>query len=144
MFHMTPPINYLAVFIAAIIAIVLGFLWYGPFFGKQWIKLMGFSKEDIEKGKKQDMMKSYALMSLGSLVMAYVLAHTTEFAMTYTKTYGLTGGIMSGVWTWVGFVAPVKMGDQLWGGKPWKLFLIEAGYYLVSLALMGVVLATWR
>ncbi len=141
---MTPLINYLAVVVAAAASIILGFLWYGPLFGKPWMKLVGMTKEKIDADKKKGMGKTYALMTLGTLVMAYVLAHTTEFAMTYTKTYGVTGGFMSGIWTWVGFVAPVKMGDQLWGNKPWKLFLIEGGYYLVSLVVMGIILATWR
>jgi hypothetical protein len=141
---MFPSINYLGVIVAALAGIFLGFLWYGPLFGKAWMKLMGFSKESIEKQKKKGMGASYAMMTLGTLLMAYVLAHTTEFAMNYTNIYGMTGGLMSGVWTWAGFVVPVKIGDQLWGGKSWKLFLLDGGYSFVSLALMGVIVATWR
>ncbi|HLD39833.1 MAG TPA: DUF1761 family protein, partial [Candidatus Nanoarchaeia archaeon] len=33
--------NYLAVLVAAIAAYVVGFLWYGPVFGKKWMALMG-------------------------------------------------------------------------------------------------------
>lgn len=141
---MTPIINYLAVLVAAVAAMILGFLWYGPIFGKPWMKLMGYTAADMEKGKKEGMGKTYTLMALTTLVMAYVLAHSTEFAMYYTKTYGVTGGLMSGFWTWLGFIVPVVMGDQLWGSRPWKLFPITAGYYLVSLLMMGSILATWR
>ena len=37
---MAPPveINYLAVLVAAIASMALGFLWYGPLFGNQWKK----------------------------------------------------------------------------------------------------------
>jgi hypothetical protein len=141
---MNVAINYLAVLVAAIASIVLGFLWYGPFFGKPWMKIMGFTKESISKTKQSEMMKSYALMAVTTLIMAYVLAHTTEFAMAYTRTYGVTGGLMSGFWNWLGFMMPLHMHDQLWGGKPWKLFLITAGYSLVSMLMMGAILATWR
>lgn len=138
------PINYLAVLVAAIASIVLGFLWFGPVFGKAWIKQMGFSQADIEKGKKQGMAMNYALMSLGSLVMAYVLAHSLVFANAFLNTSGVGAGLQAGLWNWLGFMAPVIMGDQLWGGKPWKLFPITGGYYLVSLCLMGVILSIWR
>jgi hypothetical protein len=144
MAHMTPTINYLAVLVAAISSIVIGFAWYGPVFGKPWMKLMGFSKDDIEKAKKAGMTKTYVLMAVGSLVMAYVLAHTTEFAMTYTKTYGVVGGLMSGGWTWLGFMAPIQMDEVLWNNKPWKLYFLNTGYRLVSMLVMGVILATWR
>jgi hypothetical protein len=141
---MQPEINYLAVLVAAIASMALGFVWYGPLFGKKWAALMGFTAESMEKAKQQGMAKNYALMTLGSLVMAYVLAHATEFAMDYTDVTGVAGGLMSGFWNWIGFIAPVVMGDQLWGGKSWKLFPITAGYYLVSLLVMGVILAVWR
>lgn len=35
------PVNYLAILVAAVLSMVLGFLWYGPLFGKEWTKLMG-------------------------------------------------------------------------------------------------------
>jgi hypothetical protein len=140
----TVPINYLAVIIAAVASIVLGFIWYGPLFGKKWMALMGFTTADMEKAKAKGMGKTYLLMTLGSVVMAYVLNHSLVFASAYLKAEGANAGIMAGFWNWLGFIAPVVMGDQLWGGKPWKLFPITAGYYLVSLCLMGVILAMWK
>lgn len=135
------PINYVAVLVAALASIVLGFAWYGPLFGKQWMAMMGFTKESIDAAKKKGMAKTYVLMAVGSLVMAYVLAHALVFASAYTKTVGVSAGLMVGFWNWLGFVMPVKMGDQLWGGKPWMLLVLDGGYYLVSLCAMGVILA---
>lgn len=135
------PINYVAVVAAAVSSIVLGYLWYGPLFGKHWMHMMGISKPSMDAAAKQAMIKNYTFMALGSLVMAYVLAHSLVFASAYTKTVGLSAGLLVGFWSWLGIVAPIKMGDQLWGRKPWMLFVIEAGYYLVSLCVMGVILA---
>jgi hypothetical protein len=137
------PINYLAVLVAAVASIILGTLWFGPFFGKRWMKLMGISIEDARKGKQSDMLKSYVLMSLGSLVMAFVMAHSMIFAMTYLKISGVSAGLQGGLWNWLGFMAPIIMGSQLWEKKSWKLFPIVGGYYLVSLCMMGVILAMW-
>ncbi len=137
------PINYLAVLVAAVASMVLGFVWYGPLFGKPWMKMMGFTQESMSAAKAKGMTTNYILMSLGSLVMAYVLAHALVFAMAYMKVSGWGAGVACGFYNWLGFILPVVMGDQLWGGKPWKLLPITAGYYLVSMVMMGVILAVW-
>lgn len=141
---MTPNINFLAVLAAAVVSIVLGFLWYGPFFGKPWMKLMGIDPKSIDKEKMKGMGKTYALMTLTTLIMAYVMAHSLIFASTYTQTYGVMAGLTAAFWNWLGFMLPILMGDQLWGGKSWKLLPITSGYYLVSLSLMGIILASWK
>jgi hypothetical protein len=137
------PINYLAVLVAAIVAIVLGFLWYGPFFGKPWMKLMGITPEKMEEGKKKGMGGTYAMMTVTTLLMSFVLSHALVFAATYLDESGWYAGVMTGFWNWLGFVVPVSMGSVLWERKPWKLWCINAGYYLVSMMLMGIVLALW-
>ena len=38
-------VNWLAVLVAGIIPLVVGFLWYGPIFGKQWLSLMETTAE---------------------------------------------------------------------------------------------------
>ncbi len=138
------PINYAAVIVAGVVNMVLGFIWYGPLFGKQWAEMMGFTAERMEKTKSADMNKSYAIMMAGSFIMAYILAHFFVFASTYTFTFGLSAGLMVGLWSWLGFIAPVTVGSVLWEGKPWKLWLINSGYYLVGLLLMGMVLGIFQ
>ena len=68
-------INYWAVVVSAASAMVTGFLWYGPLFGKMWIKLQGLNQEDIEKAKAQGTASNYAFVLVSALVTAYVLAH---------------------------------------------------------------------
>jgi Protein of unknown function (DUF1761) len=138
------PINYLAVIVAALISMVVGALWYGPLFGKPWMALMKLTEADKNNGMKNAANKSYALMMLGSLVTAFVLAHSAEFAMTYTKTFGVVGGLMVGFWTWIGFIAPTQLSSVLWESKPWKLYALNTSYSLVSLLLQGMVIAVWR
>ena len=59
---MTVPINYLAVLVAAVVSIILGMLWYGPWLGKQWIALMGMSPASLAEAKKKGLTKIYTLM----------------------------------------------------------------------------------
>ncbi len=138
---MQPTVNYLAVLVAAAVQVVLGFLWYGPVFGKMWMGLMGMSPEKMNEAKaKGGMGKNYALMTLSTLVMAYVLAHF----VFYTGATMFFNGIQTGFWIWLGFLATTMLGSVLWEGKSWKLYALNVSYYLVGLCLMGGILAMWR
>lgn len=137
------PVNYLAVVGAAVLSMFLGFLWYGPLFGKPWMKLMGWTKESMKGMKSSDMSKMYGLQFIGSLVMAFVLAHALIFAAAYLHESGISAGLQTGFWNWLGFIAPVTVGGVLWERMPWKLWLLNNSYYLVSLCAMGVLLALW-
>ncbi len=132
----------MAVVVAAVANMILGSLWYGPFFGKQWMELSGISMEKM-KGKAPNMGKTYALAFLGSLLMAYVLAHALVFASEYMSVSGVSAGVMTGFWNWLGFVAPVTLGAVLWEGKSWKLWGLMNGYYVITLMLMGIILSVW-
>ncbi len=134
-------VNYWGVISATVASVVLGTLWYGPFFGKQWMTLMGITMGEMTPEKKAQMWKSYFFMTVGSLVMSYVLTHSLFLAMAFYQTSGISAGLMAGFWNWLGFVMPVTLGVVLWEGKPWKLWFINSGYYLVALLLMGCVLS---
>ena len=138
------PINYWAVLAAAIANMILGSLWYGPLFGKPWMALMGITKESMAAAKEKGMGTSYFLMMAGSLLMSFITANVLIFASAYTNLYGSPVGALVGFMSWLGFVAPVTLGSVLWEGKPWKLWFLNAGYYLVGLVLMGLILSVLR
>jgi hypothetical protein len=141
---MEVSVNYLAVLVSGIASMIIGGLWYGPLFGKAWLRLSGISEEKINEVKQKGVTKSYLIMFIGSLVMAFVMAHSLEFASNYLLITGVPAGLSGGFWNWLGFVAPVTLGSVLWDGKPWKLWMINSGYYLVLLCVMGVILSTWK
>lgn len=133
-------INLVAVILAAVASMVLGFVWYGPLFGKQWMKLSGMTQKDMEGAKKKGMEKMYMLAMVGSLVMAYVMAHFSQYTGAMTAQLGM----QLGFWLWLGFVAPVQMSDVLWGKKSWPLYGLNTAFELVSMMAMGVILALWK
>lgn len=136
-----PPVsvNYLAVAAAAIVSIVIGFVWYSmPVFGKPWMKMLGLREEDLKKSQKE-MGPKYGLMVVASLVMAYVLSHFVDFAQATT----ITGGFSTGFWIWLGFVATIGLNSFIFESKPFNLYLINVGYYFASLLAMGAILAVW-
>jgi len=135
----TVSINYLTVLAAAVVSMVIGFLWYGPIFGKAWMQLMKIDKKKMDEAKKKGMAKSYAVMFISALIMNYVLAHFVKYLGS--KTF--MDGMQAGFWLWLGFIATVQIGIVLWEGKPVKLYLINAAHYLVALMVTGGILAIW-
>jgi hypothetical protein len=137
-------INLLAILVAAIANMVLGSLWYSPImFGKKWMAEAGLTPEKLEAAKAKGMGRTYGIMAISTLIMSYVLSNTLVFASTYLSDSGISAGLQAGFWNWLGFVAPVSLSAVLWDGKSWTYWFITAGYYLVSLILMGVILALW-
>src|SRR3989344_318591 len=136
-------VNYWVIIVAAVANMALGFVWYGPLFGKIWISLMAFTPEKMEEAKKKGMTKTYVIAFAGSLLMAFVLYHAIVFASYYLEVTGISAGLQAAFWNWIGFVVPVTLSSLLWEGKSLKLWFLNIGYYLVSLVLMGVILSYW-
>ena len=137
------PVNYWAILVCGVSNMVIGFLWYGPLFGKTWIKLSGIIPGKIEDAKKNGMASGYALAFVGALLMAFVLDHAIIFAGAYLNETGITAGLMGAFWNWLGFIAPVTLSVVLWEGKSWKLWCLQNTYYLITLLVMGMILVSW-
>lgn len=135
-----PPvdINYLAVLGAAIVAMAIGAVWFGPVFGKTWMKLVGKTEKDLQAAKAA-MPRLYGSSFLASLITAYVLAHFVDFAQAET----ISGGVQTGFWAWLGFVLTTSLSGFIWAGRPMKLYYLENGSHLITLAVMGAILAVW-
>ncbi len=133
-------INYLAVIAGAVSNMVIGGFWYSPLlFGKTWAALMGFNMPEKNAEMKKAANKSYAINMVGALAMSYVMAHITG-ALAGSMSEALQGAF----WVWLGFIAPVTLGSVIWEGKPWKLYFINVGYYLVALMVMAAILFAWK
>ena len=121
------------VVIAAIASMVVGFVWYGPLFGKTWMKLTGMK----EMGNKSDMPKTYGITFVGSLVTAYVLS----VFLGLTNSGTLTSALTLAVWVWLGFVATVALSGPLFDKKPWNLYFLNVSYQLANFLVMAAVLS---
>lgn len=136
-------VNYLAVIVAALASMAVGFAWYSPvLFAKPWMKLMGYSADSLKKAQKA-MGPMYALSLAAAVVTAYVLSHSVTLSENFYGYARLMTGLTTGFFMWLGFVAPVQLTDVIFGSKKWKLFAINTGYQLVSLLVMGAILAVW-
>lgn len=140
-------VNLIAVLGAAIASMVLGFLWYGPLFGKMWMELSGFKKEDIGKMKMSAQM-GYVGAAITSLVMAYILALFLEVRTAPISIFigafdiSLTA-FATAFLIWFGFIATVSLGSVLWENKPFKLYLLNNAYNLLNLLVMAAILVSF-
>lgn len=139
---MNIEVNFMAVLLAGIVSMGLGFLWYSQMvLGKQWMKAHGYTSESLKKAQKE-MGKLYSLSFVLSLIMAYVLFHVMVFSESFFHYPMLQTGITSAFWMWLGFIMPVQATATIFSDKKnWKLFGIDTGYQLVSVVAMGAVLA---
>ena len=128
------------VVVAAVVNMLLGWVWYGPLFGKEWSRLMGFGADKMKAMQAKGMGGSYLIMFIGSLLMSFILARFVVFTEAGYHIWSASVGFRLGFEVWLGFVAPVTISMVLLEGKPWKLWMIVAGYSLVGLCLMGAIL----
>jgi hypothetical protein len=131
-------INYLAVLVAAAANMAVGSLWYGPIFGKLWMRLEGFTRESM---KSMSLTASQAMVGgvVTALLMAYVLAHFVELLGIVDM-----GGVWQlAFWIWLGLAVPASAEVWLWGGKSYKLFLLNAARWFATLLAMISVLSLW-
>jgi Protein of unknown function (DUF1761) len=137
-------INHLAVLVCAIAAMPVGFLWFGPIFGRPWARHMGFA--EMQGGS---MGKAMAIFFISNLLIAFVLAHAIE--AWQASSWGLSPdaapwvyALNAGFFNWLGFFLPVQMNRVAWEMKSWGLVLINAGFDLTRLMLFGLILSYWQ
>jgi hypothetical protein len=131
---MTP--NWIAVLVAGISAFVLGGVWYSPaLFGKAWMKENNLTEAQIKTGNKG---KIFGISLLLTLVMSANLAMFLN-APNINFQLGLLYGLLAGVWVLCG-IAMVALFEL----KTWRYILINGGYCLIALGLMGAILGAWR
>lgn len=136
-------INFLAVAISGVVAVILGALWYGPLFGKPWMEMVGLTKESM---KSMSMSPVVAMLGglVGALATAFVLSQYLALAESMTGVAGIELALTTAFWIWLGFYVPVTAGSLLWEGKTWKLFALNASYYLVVLIINSCIIVLWK
>ncbi len=133
--------NYLIIVVAGVLAMVVGTIWYGPFFGKKWMEITGATALDIEARKEMQKkaMPLYGIQFVLTLLQVYVLTNLI------TWTGG--NGIGVAVWMWLGFVMPTIAGSAMWNNDStqvkWARFGIQTGYQLVVFVLFGWMIGMW-
>ena len=131
---MGTEIHWLSILVAAVSGFLVGGLWYGPLFGKAWQAARGLSDDAM---KNANMPMIFGLTFLLNLFSAFILDHTLS-------TYGAPGlnlSVMISSGVALGFIVPAIGVNYLFSRQSLRLFMIDAGYWLVIYSVMGVVFA---
>jgi hypothetical protein len=130
-------VNFLAVLVAAFANYIIATVWYAILFTGLWKKLTGIQEMKPTPVKM-------LLAFIGSLMLSLGLVHAIVFGNAYLKMSGVAGGLMGGFFSWFGFIAPITLTNVIYERRPWKLWLLDNGFWLVSLLVMGTILSVWQ
>lgn len=159
-------INFPAILVAALATLPVGFIWYNPkVFGTIWMNETGMTEE---KAKGANMFKIFGLTILFSFMIAFILeflvihqfgasgmvggpaaadikpsyhAFMADYGTAYrTFKHGALHGFMTGLF----FALPIVGINSLFERKSWKYILINGGYFIVCLTIMGGIICAWE
>jgi Protein of unknown function (DUF1761) len=130
--------NWLSIVIATLIPIIIGFIYYNRnVFGKAWMQSLGINEDDLGKGNK-------AVIFGVSLVMSFLLAF---FLLNFNNSPGQEGefdtfkhGAFHGLFIGIVVGMPILVTNGLFELKNFKNLIINVGYWIITLALMGGIL----
>ena len=129
-------INWLAVIVCVVVAMVSGFVWYHPrvFFPAWWAGI----------GKSGQPGNANPIIYVYTIIAAVVQAVSVAFMLNLMGGDSLTSGMAFAFMLWLGFVAPTNLVNKLFAGHGLKVWAIEAGNHLLNFLLFGAILGAWQ
>jgi hypothetical protein len=158
-------INFLALFVAALSTLVVGFVWYNPkVFGTIWMKESGMTEEKMKGG---NMLLTFGISLLYAFFMGFVLQMLTihQFGAlgmvggdpsiakpsyeAFMADYGLAfrtfkHGALHGFLTGLFLVLPVIGTNALYEKRSFKYTLVTGGFWIVCFMIMGGIICAWK
>lgn len=156
--------NFLAILVAAVSALVVGFIWYNPkVFGKAWMQAADMT-EDKMKGANMAKIFILALIFaflLALAVMPMVIHQMGAFSLAQgelgvlpsheaffadygnefrTFKHGAFHGVLAGIF----MALPIIGTNALFERKGAKYIFINSGYWIVTLGIMGAIICGWK
>jgi hypothetical protein len=128
-------LNWLAILVSPLAGFVIGGIWYGPLFGKAWMRATGITEA---QSRSRNIAKTYGGVFVLNLIAAASLAMFIGPAGTWQ--FGLIAGLLTGLT----FISVALGVTYLFESRPFSLFAINAGYQTLLFAAMGAILGAWR
>lgn len=125
---------FLSVIIAALAGWMFGAAWYMSL-SKPWIEASGIKTGEDGKPEGNSPMP-YILSAIAMVIVSGMMRHT--FASSGIDTIGK--GLITGLGIGLFFISPWIMINNAYGGRPFKLTLIDGGYATFGCAVIGLVL----
>lgn len=126
--------NWWAILVATLSSFVLGGLWYGPLFGKKWLRELGKSEYDMAPS---------AVPFVVALITSFITCLAMAWLISLLEISTWVGGVLLGVIVGVAFIACSSISDGVFCRWSWALLAIQAVYRLLHCVIAGVILAIW-
>ncbi|MGH8166597.1 MAG: DUF1761 domain-containing protein [Woeseiaceae bacterium] len=125
-------LNWLAVVLAAATAFAIGALWYSKkAFGNAWMLEVGLTDETVARGNLFLIFGgTFALQLVAATALAFFLGSGSDWLI------GLQAGLLVAV-CWIATAYGIT---YFFEQRSLRLYLINAGYYLVLFAVMGTII----
>lgn len=158
------PINFLAIFTAAFIPLITGFIWYHPkVFGTVWMRITGVSEDKIKKSNTFLIFLFSILLSiLIGMFLQFVTIHQfgalgmiggdenlskpsyDAFMKDYSMAFRSFGhGALHSFMTGLFFIFPIFAINALFERKSWKYVFLNGGYWTITITIMGGIICGW-
>ncbi len=126
--------NHAAVIVAAIVFYVFGAIWYSVF-SRPWLALIGKTAEQVHATGST----AYVVSAIVALLVAYVVG----IALTRGETHSARHGMEFGIFMGIGLFFTLTWQTYAYEARPFGLLLINAGYVVIGLAIMGTIIGGW-
>ena len=128
-----PAVSLLATLVATVLGFVLGALWYGPLFGRQWMAAAGMTPEQVRRDLNP--VRTYGATFVLGLIASYA------FGLYLGPSPGRAFAIVAGAAAGLCWVATALATNYLFEGRPVVLIAINGGYHAVRFTLIGAAFA---
>ncbi|MCP4121748.1 MAG: DUF1761 domain-containing protein [Bacteroidetes bacterium] len=140
-------VNFLSIAVAAVSCFAVGFIWYHPkTFGPVWMHSIGMTEE---KAKQGNMPLIFGVSFVVALLLAFYLYLDVNFGGAPGMEHGTPDyqtfkhGAFHGLFLGILVALPVIFTNALYEQRNFKYMFINAGYWIVSMALMGGIVCAW-
>ena len=129
-------VDWLAVLVATAIAFMLGAAWYSKaLFGNSWMRDVGLTEEVLASANTaRTMAGAFVLQFIAAVALSAFLGKGSSWME------GLHVGLLVGLF-WVATAYGVT---YLFEQRPLRLWLVNAGYYVVWYALIGTIIGAFE
>ena len=124
-----PTLNPIAVVAAVVAAMVIGGIYYMP--ALMGTRMMALTKVSVERTPARAM----ALQVVLSLVAMFALS----ILVTLAGAKGAAAGATVGFWAWL-LLAFADAGQTNFSGRPWSLWLLNQGNWIITFVAAGAVI----
>jgi hypothetical protein len=127
--------NWIAILIAALIPMLVGFIYYHKsLFGKAWMNSLGLTEEDLKKG---NMAIIFGVSLLMSFLLSMFMLQNVDGPMQEGEFDSFKHGAFHGTLIGIVVAMPVLVTNGLFERKNFKNLAINTLYWIITLALMG-------